>query len=258
MRPDGDPPEPKPAATVVLLREGDQGPEAFLLKRKLTASFMPGAYVFPGGMVDPEDAGLGLDPFLVAAARECFEEAGILLARAPNGEAPTGRKDWQHHRHEIMATPSLFRSFLKDRHLSLASDAVRPWSWWLTPEVEKRRFDTRFFVASAPPRQEGIPDGEETTHACWMPVAEAMERYQSGSIKMAPPTVATMVEMSAFSTVASIMAQAPGMKPVGSRALLETRLTTSSSSFPVTLSILVTQRRSVGYIESRGSEGAGG
>lgn len=209
MAPEGDPPEPRPAATVVLLREGRQGPEAFLLRRKLTASFMPGAYVFPGGMVDPEDAGLGQDPFLVAAARECFEEAGILLALDHNGDPPPSAADWDHQRREIMAQPALFRQFLHDLGLALAPNAVRPWSWWLTPEVEKRRFDTRFFVAMAPPRQEGSPDGDETTNSCWMPLAEAMDRYQSGAIDMAPPTVATLVEMAAFTTVAAIMDQAP-------------------------------------------------
>jgi len=209
LEPKGPVPEPQPAATVVLLRSSPAGPEAFLLRRKATASFMPGAYVFPGGMVDPEDAGLGADPFLVAAARECFEEAGILLAINSAGDLPPSAPNWPDQRRAITARPALFRRFLQDHSLTLATEAVRPWSWWLTPEIEKRRFDTRFFVALAPPRQEGAPDGDETTNSCWMPVRQAMERYQSGEIDMAPPTVATLVEMSAFSTVSDIMEQAP-------------------------------------------------
>ena len=170
---------------------------------------MPGAYVFPGGMVDPEDAALGADPFLVAAARECFEEAGILLATNPAGELPPSASNWPVHRRAISAQAARFRDFLQAHELSLATEAIRPWSWWLTPEAEKRRFDTRFFVAMAPDQQEGVPDGDETTTSCWMPVRQAMDRYQSGEIDMAPPTVATLVEMSAFSSVNDIMEQAP-------------------------------------------------
>lgn len=209
MEPEGIPPEPKPAATVVLLRDGADGPEAFLLRRKLTASFMPGAYVFPGGMVDPEDASLHHDPFLVAAVRECFEEAGILLATNGMGEHPESRPQWEQIRREVLAKPSYFREFLGEQDLNLALGMVKAWSWWLTPEIEKRRFDTRFYVARVPERQRGEHDGDETTASCWIPVAQALRRYQAGEIDMAPPTVATLVEMAPFQTTDEVLAQAP-------------------------------------------------
>jgi 8-oxo-dGTP pyrophosphatase MutT (NUDIX family) len=208
--------KPGLAATVVLLRDSDHGPEAFLLRRKLDASFMPGAYVFPGGMVDPTDADLApgqtSPAFFVAAVRETFEEAGILLAVDGAGELADlseGADAWVDARRAVAADSAQFRCLLDDRGLRLATDYVKPWSWWLTPVIEKRRFDTRFFVARMPQRQEPRHDGDETTTSRWMPVRYALEGYRDGALDMAPPTLATLLEMSDCADVDAVLACAP-------------------------------------------------
>ncbi|MDE0882638.1 MAG: NUDIX domain-containing protein [Myxococcota bacterium] len=204
------------AATVILLRDSEQGPESFLMRRSMKSRFMPGAYVFPGGKVDPTDASLAPEArspaFLVAAVREAFEEAGVLLAVDENGEYPRLDDDvdyWQEQRRRCLAEPESFARLLADKGLRIATDLVRPWSWWLTPTIESRRFDTRFFIARLPQGQQPLHDGHETTDSLWMPVGQCLNGYQGGSINMAPPTMATMVEMSAFPSADALMAAAP-------------------------------------------------
>ena len=208
--------KPRLAATVILVRDGVEGPEAFLMRRSMQSSFMPGAYVFPGGKVDPADAALApgsrSPAFLVGAVREVFEEAGVLLAVDAQGNYPrlTTKTDyWQRQRAEVSEHPERFAALLADNGLSIATDLVRPWTWWLTPVIEERRFDTRFFIARLPQGQEPLHDGHETTDSLWMAVGQCLEDYQSGSVTMAPPTMATMVEMSAHNSVDQLMAEAP-------------------------------------------------
>jgi 8-oxo-dGTP pyrophosphatase MutT (NUDIX family) len=208
--------KPGLAATVVLLRDSDSGPEAFLLRRKLDASFMPGAFVFPGGMVDPSDAdlapGQSSPAFFVAAVRETFEEAGILLAVDAAGELADlseGAEAWVEARRRVAADGRAFRRLLEARGLRLASDYVKPWSWWLTPVIERRRFDTRFFVARMPARQEPRHDGDETTTSRWMAVRKALDGYRDGALVMAPPTLATLIEMGDCEDVDAVLARAP-------------------------------------------------
>ncbi|MEE2836283.1 MAG: NUDIX domain-containing protein [Myxococcota bacterium] len=208
--------KPQLAATVILVRDGIKGPEAFLMRRSMQSSFMPGAYVFPGGKVDPADAllaqGAQSPAFVVAAVRELFEEAGVLLALNEAGEYPALNECsayWQAQRARIRQEPELFGGLLKKHRLTLATELIKPWSWWMTPVIEARRFDTRFFIARLPAEQIPLHDGFEATDSLWMPVGQCVLGYQEGEVTMAPPTMATLVEMSGLATVDALMQAAP-------------------------------------------------
>jgi 8-oxo-dGTP pyrophosphatase MutT (NUDIX family) len=208
--------KPRLAATVILVRDGAEGPEAFLMRRSMQSSFMPGAYVFPGGKVDPTDALLVPDAnspaFLVAAVREVFEEAGVLLALDAQGNYPKLSEReayWKTQQERVHAQPEYFATLLQENGLTIATELIKPWTWWMTPVIETRRFDTRFFIARLPEGQEPLHDGYEATDSLWMPVGQCVLGYQDGEVTMAPPTMATLVEMSGLETVDALMTEAP-------------------------------------------------
>jgi 8-oxo-dGTP pyrophosphatase MutT (NUDIX family) len=159
---------PRPAATVILLRDGPDGPELWLAERARSMGFMAAAWVFPGGRVDAKDgdASQGLAAFRAAGARELAEEAGVTLD-------PAGLKVWSH---------------------------------WLTPEIEPRRFDTWFFAAALPAGQRAVVDGSEAVRGMWMRAKDAVDRCQAGELPLAPPTLRTAMELSRFASVADILA----------------------------------------------------
>ena len=158
----GPPAEPRPAASVVLLRRGgkhgDRALEVLLLKRTESARFMPGVWVFPGGAVDAED-GEEEAGHRTCALRELKEEAGIELP--------------------------------PEEELVL-------FSRWITPEVISRRFDAWFFLALAPAHTPPQPDGVETTEAAWFEPAAALEAQASGELTLAFPTVKQLESLAAF------------------------------------------------------------
>ena len=187
---------PRPAATVVIAR-GEEAWEALFLKRHHKSGFMANAYVFPGGRVDASDASVGnlsriqgLDleklcsqmegvstaveaaSYVIAVVRETFEEAGILLARDQDGawvdftEGPTAERfaDW---RNRLNGGETSFERLLVDEDLCIAGEGLHYFDHWVTPAQEPRRYDARFFVVSAPPRQRGRHDGHETTESVW-------------------------------------------------------------------------------------------
>lgn len=218
---------PRPASTVVVVRDGGDGPEVFLMQRTLSASFMPGVHVFPGGAVDPADSdpSHGLDDqalsamlkldsggaaYVMAAIRECFEEAGLLLARAQDGSharlpdlARTQTLRQQLSRGELQ-----LGQLLKDNDWSLAPDELAYLSHWITPVGAPKRFDTRFFIAIAPHGQEGSHDDEETIASLWIRPADALKRAASGEMKLAHATQSTLRELLDYSSAADIMAWA--------------------------------------------------
>jgi 8-oxo-dGTP pyrophosphatase MutT (NUDIX family) len=162
----GTPSEPRPAASVVLLRRGgkhgDRELEVLLLKRSAEAKFMPNVWVFPGGAVDPAD-GDGETGYRACATRELAEEAGIALS--------------------------------DDEELVL-------FSRWITPEVVSRRFDAWFFLALAPAHTPPEPDGVETTEAGWFEPGTALEAQASGDLALAFPTISQLKSLLPFSTSA--------------------------------------------------------
>src|ERR1700759_2064337 len=161
---DGTPAPPRPAASVVLLRRGgkhaQRALEVLLLKRTDTAAFMPGAWVFPGGSVDPAD-GEGPDGFRACAIRELREEAGIELP---------------------------------------ADEELVPFCRWITPEIVSRRFDAWFFLALAPAHTPPRPDGNETVDARWFEPSAALAASERGELLLAFPTLNQLKQLAAFAT----------------------------------------------------------
>lgn len=217
--------EPRHAATVVLLRDGADGVEAYLLRRLGSMAFAGGMYVFPGGSVDPRDldasiawegpapaewagplsAGERLARGLVAAAvRETFEESGVLLATPIAGDA----EHWKAEQAALLDRSASMAEVLQRNGLVLRADLLRPWAHWVTPELEPKRFDTRFFVAALPEGQEAVHYRGESDHSEWATPRDAVERHARGEIAMLPPTVFTLAEIGAYPTVAEVMAAA--------------------------------------------------
>ena len=237
---DATPAEPRHASTVVLLRDRADGMQAYLLRRTRTMAFAAGMYVFPGGSVDPRDetladdawagpppaawAGLlsadeGLTKALVCAAvRETFEESGVLLAGAGPDDvvADTTGDDWEADRAALVDHSLSFAAMLDRRGLVLRADLLRPWAHWITPEVEPKRFDTRFFVAALPSGQRTRDVGGEADRVAWVRPADALAAADSGEMGMLPPTAFTLSELATYDDVAAVLdaGTARDVKPV--------------------------------------------
>jgi len=214
--------KPRPAATLLLLREAVGAPEVFMLQRTAKAAFLPGAYVFPGGALDPDDsseraarrvrgldearasARLGLSAgglaYWVAAARESFEESGILLAFDPNDRPvdPQRADALAPCRKELHAGKLLFSEFLEREDLYLHAQGIAYYSHWITAPGRARRFSTRFFVACAPAGQHGAHDRAETVHSVWVSPREALERDRRKEIELIFPTRSTLADLASF------------------------------------------------------------
>ncbi|MDX1587747.1 MAG: MBL fold metallo-hydrolase [Oleiphilaceae bacterium] len=220
----------RPAATLVLAREGRDGVEVLLLQRTLEAVFMPGFYVFPGGAVDPADdpAAHGSPPplgltdgsasallsleqgglaYLVAAVRECFEEAGVLLARHRDGAFPDSAAPFPETRRALCAGEGDFLSFCHRQQLQLPLDRLCYVGHWITPPGAPRRYDTRFFLAAAPPQQTAAHDGEETIDHVWLTPEQALADHREGRRLFAPPTLRTLRAMAGFSALDALLEQ---------------------------------------------------
>ncbi|SOD63212.1 hypothetical protein SAMN06297387_109155 [Streptomyces zhaozhouensis] len=233
----------RPAATVLLLRdaagtaEGPTGPEVFLLRRRRSMAFAGGAYAYPGGGVDPRDGDGGVDPrdatrpaapapaaTVLAALRELFEEAGVLLAgpdRHSLVDDVTG-DDWEADRRALVDRELSFSAFLARRALVPRGDLLRPWARWITPEFESRRYDTWFYAAALPPGQRTRNASTEADHAAWLSPAEAVAGFERGEMLMMPPTAATLRQLLPHRTAAEALAGAADhdLAPVLARATL--------------------------------------
>lgn len=229
------PATPRPAATVMLVRPHPTpgaGVEVFMLRRARTMAFAPDVLVFPGGGVDARDAGVdvpwaGPDPdtwatwldcdvaaargLVVAAAREVFEECGVLLAGTGPRDVITDLTDpvWARARAAVEARESSFAEFLAAHDLVLRTDLLRPHARWITPEPEPRRYDTAFFAALLPTGQQ--PDGHtsEAVHAEWVVPGEVIEAARSGSATLLPPTIVALERLDAATDPAAFVAARP-------------------------------------------------
>jgi len=216
------------AATVVLMRDTDAGPEVFMLQRPGTGDF-PDLHVFPGGKVDEQDlledqvSGcteatanrlLGLNAgglrYWVTAIRECFEECGVLLARR-GGEfvqvadaAEVARFD--DYRHALIDGRMTMADLCQRESLVLAADCLLYHSHWLTPESAPRRFDTRFFVARMPMMQDTAAHAWETAGEHWVSPKAALEEAAEGRWQMISPTTTTLESLLPFGTVQAAFA----------------------------------------------------
>ena len=216
------------AATVMLLRDGDRGVEVFLLHRRAALAAFGGMTVFPGGRVDPLDAGevpwagpdpaswpLGASPELAralvcAAVRETFEEAGVLLAGPSAGRvvADVSGPEWASARVALEAHETHLTAVLAARGLVLRADLLRPWAHWITPVQERRRFDTRFFVAALPAGQATAETTGEAERLGWSTPADALAARERGELVMVPPTAITLAELAGYDTVVDVLAAA--------------------------------------------------
>jgi 8-oxo-dGTP pyrophosphatase MutT (NUDIX family) len=233
------------ASTLVLVRDGeDRGDgrlEVLMLRRRAGSGFVPGAHVFPGGAVDPEDhdlavpEGSAFDPrsaarslavdeprlalaHWAAAIRETFEECGALLAHRPDGShvptAPSAGTDgrFAEHRRAVERGERLLADVLAAEGLVPALDRLRYLARWITPLGAPRRYDTRFFLAAAPPEQDLSPDGTETTELSWFRPLDALELHRRGRLELILPTQRTLELLARFPCAGDVLDALP---PVG-------------------------------------------
>ena len=216
----------RPASTVVLLRPANPF-EVFLVRRSDSIAFMGGAHVFPGGRVDAADGATDLQALCdgtadaaarmddvsaptavahhVAALRELFEEAGVLLARPA---AQMSSSDLEQRRRDLLASHVIFADVIRGAHVRLALDDLAYFAHWVTPEIETRRFDTRFFLARAPEGQTPVHDQGETIHSEWFAPQAAIEQCRQGNISLPPPTWTTLSLLSRFASMEEVFAWA--------------------------------------------------
>jgi 8-oxo-dGTP pyrophosphatase MutT (NUDIX family) len=223
-RGDKVPTEPRHASTVVLLRDSPAGPEAYLLRRVRGMSFAGGMHVFPGGSVDPddEDADIGwagppasqwgtwfgaserlARALVCAAVRETFEECGVLLAgeSAEHLLADVSSDEWEAERVALEAREQSLSPRLGRRGLVLRADLLRPFAHWITPEIEPKRFDTRFFLAEMPAGQVCRHVGGEADSRVWIRPQAAIDE----ELRMLPPTHNSLLQLAGYPDVRSAL-----------------------------------------------------
>ncbi|MDX6248971.1 MAG: hypothetical protein QOF10_2331 [Kribbellaceae bacterium] len=221
--------EPRPASTVILLRDTATGPEVYLLRRQQSMAFAAGMTVFPGGRVDPTDSSIadswsGPPPsefgdrlgcsadaaaaYVAAAVRETFEESGVLLAGPSDGSvvADTTGDDWEADRVALEARTLGFADFLHRRGLVLRADLLGAWAHWITPEFEPRRYDTAFFVAALPAGQVTRDVTSESDQVAWLHPASAVQAVEAGDVLMLPPTYLCCRDLIPYDAVADVLA----------------------------------------------------
>ncbi len=227
-----DGPTPLPAATVVLLRDAPRGMEVLLVQRHRATAFMGGAHVFPGGKLDPADASVELAPgaddtallralgpsetidgataraLHVAAARETFEEAGVLLGAHPAG-ASLAEARVRLNAGEPLA------SVLGTVGARLDLGRLVPLSRWVTPAVERKRFDARFFLAALEPAEAdaACSEAHETVSWLWATPKDAVEQHLAASIDLPPPTLRTLELLQDARSSAEALARARATPP---------------------------------------------
>src|SRR3984885_1925701 len=232
------PAQPRDAATVMLLRPAGGGGagggasgglEVYMLRRKPSMGFAPGAFVFPGGSVDARDADeqvawAGPDTaawgqifdapprlaraLVCAAVRETFEESGVLLAGPSAGEvvADTTGEQWEADRQALLDRSLSLAEMLSRRGLVLRSDLLRPWSRWITPVIEERRFDARFSAAALPRHQRTRDVGGEAAEVAWVRPADAIAQGRARQIVLWPPTAVALAALAACPDVTAALA----------------------------------------------------
>jgi 8-oxo-dGTP pyrophosphatase MutT (NUDIX family) len=213
----GSPAPVRASATVILLRDRARQLEVFMIRRHLQMLFASGMYVFPGGVVDPTDQ-VGRDhaqAHTVAAIRETFEECGVLLASGPDPDPTTLEAD----RLALIDHRATFDDVLARHEAVVDSQRLRPWSRWITPDFEPRRYDTHFYVAIAPARGDARFLGGEADAAQWVAPEFAIEAQKRGDWLLMPPTESTLHELTKFATAAEVFAAAIGrdLTPVKAR-----------------------------------------
>ena len=228
---------PLDAATVILLRDSADGLQVLLMRRHQASKVLGGAYVFPGGKLDAEDhhpeliARLGQSPahlqqrlnepelapdraaaLFMAAAREAFEESGVLLGQSAAGADAAQVSALQ----QALAQGQSWGAALHSLALQVQAEALVPWSRWITPRqasVTNKRFDTRFFISHVPEDQSAQHDNHETTDSAWISPAAALGRYVAGEIELAPPQIMSLYHLKQHANAASVLSEALQRQP---------------------------------------------
>lgn len=226
---------PRPAAVVVLLRdEADGNMAVFMVRRHAGSAFMPDVFVFPGGSVGPDDvaiehasdlctpAGVGVTGlghgYRAAAIRECFEEAGVLLARRDGAPLAVGAdaddvERFLAYRHALQARSLTLADLARREGLTLATDDLLHWAHWITPEESPKRFDTHFFLALMPPRQEAAHDQLETTAGVWVTPQDALRQDANGAMPISNPTLHQVRDLVGLNSAAEAWRRFVGRVP---------------------------------------------
>jgi 8-oxo-dGTP pyrophosphatase MutT (NUDIX family) len=242
---------PRPAATVTLVRDAPHGFEVLMMQRNFQSAFMPGMHVFPGGAVDDHDSSdeiaalcIGLDDagasrklgiesgglaYWIAAIRESFEEAGILLACNEQGNIVTlddavRAERFHAYRSRVEHGEHPLSDMLRDEGLQLPLQQMIYFSHWITPAGAPRRYDTRFFVAAAPASQRPLHDNRETINHVWVNPAQALSLNKQKKFDMRTPTVHTLRLFAEHDNVASLM---KGLEALGDIPVIEPRIARS-------------------------------
>lgn len=234
---------PLDASSLLLLRDSSDGPQVYMVRRHPTNRFLANALVFVGGRRDDADsscelaslcrgldekaitARLGMDDgdrargLYVAAIRECFEEAGILLAR---GRPEILFGDLQEQRDRLNSGSTSFARLLRDMAAELTLDRIHYWDHWVTPEFEHRRFDTYFFICRCPDDQEPTPDPKETSFGGWFTVTQLLKENRTNQARLFPPTLVILENLAEHATVQQALDAAPDapVHPVVPRPLM--------------------------------------
>lgn len=216
-------PEARPAATVVLLRETTTGISTYLMRRTPTMAFAAGMHVFPGGRIDAADFDSAVEvrgeipaprmtaddrlgrALVIGAVREVFEETGVLLAVDAAGRWPELDDQWDADRLIVEQDSTQLAGVLARRGLHIEAEHLPLWSHWITPEVEERRYDVRFFAAVVPPNHPVRDVSGEADQVRWVTPSEGLVEYDRGQLAMLPPTVTTLRELIALDSVAGLL-----------------------------------------------------
>lgn len=220
------PPPLRKASTIILVRGKNDALEVYLLRRSTKSGFMGGLYVFPGGVVDPEDFGpdswaphidiplnqiekqLGGESFSnkdtlgfsIAAIRETLEEAGVFIA-SNKGKTKKEFDDICTFRLNRALPKSWFKTKIMNENWTLSFSSLGRWSHWITPELMKKRFDTRFFIVIMPENQTCVPDDMETKHGVWLTPQKALEQNLETKVPLSPPAVVTLTHLLKFNNL---------------------------------------------------------
>ena len=220
---------PVPAATVLIVRDGANGLEVFMVKRHHQIDFVAGALVFPGGKVSKGDYDAGLSDFSdgavgwspemralgAAAIREAFEESGILFAReagCPVFVTSDRLAGLEHYRHPLEKGEIGLIDMLRKERLNIAFDTLAHFAHWITPDNMPKRFDTHFFVAAAPSGHAGSHDGRESVDSIWISPAAAIADRKKWNVIF--PTKLNLMKLAKSKTVADALAAADAEKPL--------------------------------------------
>ena len=229
--PGAEPSVPKPAATVLLVRAPSNKVEVFMIKRNAKTNF-GGAWVFPGGKLDPVDEEIEINSFCsgltdemasqiinveegglnywIACIRECFEECGVLLAYRENGDLFGASDDEEmkivaSYREKLNKGEPVLLELCKELNLKLAVDRLAYVSHWITPKMEMKRYSTRFFIALAPSDQEAIHDGSEGVESTWITPEDAIKQGEEGKFPIILPTIRNLEAIVGFSSTDKLL-----------------------------------------------------